>query len=502
MLLYLRRLQNKSCIFREIFESKNVVNKKIVVDFSSPNIAKQFHVGNLRSTLVGNFFCKINVLAGNQVASVNYLGDWGTQFGLLASYWSHSELYEKYHQIESTASLSIKLRLIQKAYVEAVARAKQEPEFYNEATSLLKSMETALISNDSSAESLKLWTEIRKVSVDYLEEFYKGLGIKFDSWDCESDHVAAASKLVDDLIAEGKVKQTPDGIWIIRDENVGGYSVLRKSDNTTLYLSREVACAINRDKIHEADEYVYVVDRAQARHFQHLKHILGLMNRSDLADKILHLGFGRVIGMSTRLGKVETTEQILIDGDRQAEKFIRKSATMKVSDEEIPAVARELAETALFINDMKRNKNQEYMFYFKDLFKQKGLFAIQEKYARITSLIENNQDLILELERAKNSETDWSRIQIDPEQSIRQLCQCLYELDASLYTSFLSSETSPLLSYMARLASRIGTAMHTARVKDEPDKKLALGRLMVFVASRNVLEEGIELLGLKPLNRL
>ncbi|CAD5216471.1 unnamed protein product [Bursaphelenchus xylophilus] len=503
MLLYLRRLQNRNSVFKQIFESKNIKNRKIVVDYSSPNIAKQFHVGNLRSTLVGSFFCRINRLAGNQVVSINYLGDWGAQFGLLAAHWPESELRVKFNELPPEATLSARLELLQKAYVEAVQRAKQDRNFQREtAAVLLGEMEKALIDNDRQSPSLALWFAIRKLSLQYLEEFYNKLGISFDVYDAESEHVAAATKLVDRLITEGIVTHTADGLWVIRESGGHGYSVLRKSDGSTLYLSRELAATLHRDEVHQADEYVYVVDRAQSGHFHHLQHLLEVVKREDLAKRITHLGFGRVVGMSTRLGKCETVEQILVDGDHQAVKFLQKSPTMKISEEELPKVARELAETALFINDMKRNKAQEYTFNFKEIFKQKGMFAIQEKYSRLTSLIENNADLMIELERAKESESLWNQTKLDPEQNIRLLCQCLYELDASLFSCFSSSETAPLLAYLSRLASRIGPAMTTARVMDEQDRKLALGRLIAFVASRNVLEEGLELLGLKPLPRL
>lgn len=219
---------------------------------------------------------------------------------------------------------------------------------------------------------------------------------------------------------------------------------------------------------------------------------------------------------------METVEQILVDGDKEATKFINRSKTIRVSEEEVPEVARELAESALFINDLKRNKHQEYTFNFKEIFRANSPFAVhvsiiyifgpflqevlkclfQEKYTRLSSLIEKNEDVVAALSKIMESEYDSSNLKLDDEPNMRLLCQCLYELDAAIFSSYQTKETAPIFSYLTRLASRVGSAMATARVKDEPNKDLAIARMMVFVAARNVLEEGLQLLGLKPLPRL
>lgn len=212
---------------------------------------------------------------------------------------------------------------------------------------------------------------------------------------------------------------------------------------------------------------------------------------------------------------METVEQVLEDGAEEAEKYIRKSKTMKVTEEEIPEAKRELAEAALVNNDLKRHRTTNYAFYadkaFRDseksFYLQVGIFPldsinhqVQEKYARLCSLIDKNAEVAEELTR--RLQTDMSELNLETDVSARALFQCLYELDGSIYSSYSLSESCPLVNYLSRLCSRVGSAVSELRVKEAPNQQVALNRLLLFVAARNVMKEGFDLVGIKPLTRI
>ncbi|KAI6196780.1 Arginyl-tRNA synthetase [Aphelenchoides besseyi] len=512
MILYLRHLaRGGGDVLAQILRRKVPTQKRLVVDYSSPNIAKHFHVGNLRSTIVGEFFCKINRLAGNEVKSVNYLGDWGTQFALLAAYWPNSKAKIEFDSLSSNSSVRERLLPLMNGYVEAFEFAENNPDFRSQVTnSYLAEMENALIDGRDNNSALKLWREFRQLSCDYLDQFYANMKISFDHWDAESYHVPAARRMMEELIQTNQATLTKDGLWIVRDKVTDSYSVLRRSNESTLYLSRELAATLARDERFNADSYVYVVDLAQTSHFVHLKHLLKVVKREDLADKIVHLQFGRVIGMSTRRKRVELVEEVLDEGVKHAEKYIRKSKTMRVPEDEVSETCQELAEAALFINEFKRNKASNYTFFIDEAFQQKSRsfflhasfqsYYSLEKYAKLCSLIENNSDLKAELRQRLDS--DMSDLRIETDSCSRGMIQCLYELDGALFTSYSTSEASALLAYLHRLGSCVGSAISKLQLRHEPNRDVALNRMLLFMAAKNVMEEMFYLIGLKPLKRI
>ncbi|KAI6184244.1 Arginyl-tRNA synthetase [Aphelenchoides bicaudatus] len=503
MILYLRRLGRGGNVFGELLKQKISTRKRIVVDFSSPNIAKQFHIGNLRSTLIGEFFCKLNRIVGNEVIALNYLGDWGTQMALLTAHWPNSEAKKQFEEMPPDAKLADRLLPLMDCYVEAYSLCDKNPLIRKEqAIQLLDKMEDALVSKRMDDPSLAIWSQMRKLSVDYLTDFYKRLGINFDVWDAESYYVAEARRLARSFIDEGRVATTVEGLKVVHDREVGGYFIVGKSSsNSSLYLTRELAATIARHDRFNADSYVYVVDNEQARHFRHLGTFLNLHGRDDISSKIHHVGFGRVVGFSTRKGVVKLVDSLLEEGVDAAEKYIKQSATIKVTDEELPEVCKELSEAGLVLSDLQRHRNTNYTFGFEKIFKKHTrMFYLHEKYARLCSLIDNNADLLQELD--KRLQTDMSNLSLETDPTARVLFQCLYELDGSLYTAFTTTESSPLINYLIRLCDCLGPAVSELRLKNEPNRQVALNRLLLFVAAKNVMTEGFQLLGMRPLSRI
>lgn len=268
--------------------------KKIVIDFSSPNIAKPFHVGHLRSTIIGNFIANINKYYNNNVTKINYLGDWGTQFGFLQ--------YGLKQKNVTLNNLNDPIKTLYEVYVEANKLAQVDENVSIAAKKYFSDIEHGKTNLDS-------WKKIRDITIKELENVYQRLGIKFNEYHWESDYNGKAIKGVLDKLQEHNIMtsdSTGKKIAKVNDRNV----TVLKSDDSTLYLSRDIAALLDRYDRYKFDKMLYVVDNSQTDHFVAVFDIVGKLNKSA-AECSKHIKFGRIKGMSTRSGNVIFLNDIL-----------------------------------------------------------------------------------------------------------------------------------------------------------------------------------------------
>lgn len=271
--------------------------ENIIVEYSSPNIAKPFHIGHLRSTIIGNFLANVFSTYGHNVTRINYLGDWGTQFGYLKLGMDMSGLSD-----EEVAKDPIKHLF--HAYVQANRIAESDPEFAAKAREVFSQMENGKVPD------LESWQQYREYTVKEMERVYGRLGVKFDVYAWESDYrKVKILKQLDLLRKSGFLQVEPDGKeTFVLNEKVR--RPLLKSDGSTLYLSRDVAAVIDRQERYKFDRMYYVAGNEQFQHFDSLFAIakkIGVRN----ADKLYHVKFGKVEKMSTRRGNVVFLSDIL-----------------------------------------------------------------------------------------------------------------------------------------------------------------------------------------------
>lgn len=269
--------------------------KKIVIDFSSPNIAKPFHAGHLRSTIIGNFIANINKHFNNKVTKINYLGDWGTQFGLL-------QYGLKSKNIDADKLSDNPVKILYEAYVYANQAAKQDETVHEKAKKYFSDIEQGKV-------DLENWKKIREHTVQELENVYKRLGIQFDAYHWESDYNYLAIKDLMTSLEFQKIVTTDDTGKKVAKINNKDVTVL-KSDNATLYLSRDIAALLDRYKKYNFDKMLYVVDNAQTDHFNAVFDIVKNINKK-CSEGCDHIKFGRIKGMSTRTGNVVFLNDIL-----------------------------------------------------------------------------------------------------------------------------------------------------------------------------------------------
>lgn len=274
----------------------NFKPKKLVVEYSSPNVAKPFHFGHLRSTIIGNFISNLNLFLRNKVTRLNYLGDWGTQFGFIKL---------GVEDLKYTPEIIQKdpVKLLYQCYVHANKLAENDPKILEKARAEFTKLE------NGSEEDLKHWKNYMSYTKNELQNTYSRLGVVFDEYNYESDYGAKEVKdILEVLRKKNIIQKEKDGkeVAIIDDRKV---SVV-KSDNTTLYLTRDIAAAIDRFKKYDFDRMYYVVENGQNDHFHALKRIL---NRMDMpwAHRLTHVKFGRIHGMSTRKGTAVFLKDIL-----------------------------------------------------------------------------------------------------------------------------------------------------------------------------------------------
>jgi arginyl-tRNA synthetase len=339
--------------------------KRIIVEFSSPNIAKPFHAGHLRSTIIGGFISNLYAGAGWEVIRINYLGDWGKQYGLLAlgfeKYGSEealtadpiNHLYEIYVRINKDLTA-------EKEEIEALEKAgKDASELKNEgldeqARRYFKKM------TDGDEKALAQWKHFRDLSIVRYKETYARLNIHFDEYSGESQVPQAAMDTAAKRLADMKISEESEGALIIDfQKHVPGKAgkslekpVIRKRDGTALYLTRDISELLGRDEKYHFDHMIYVVATAQDLHLKQLFKIIELMGYPETAKRVQHINFGLVLGMSTRKGTVKFLDDILRDVGEKMHEVMRKNEDKYSQVEDPDATSDILGISSVMVQDM------------------------------------------------------------------------------------------------------------------------------------------------------
>lgn len=282
---------NQYCLVNESMEN-------IIVEYSSPNIAKPFHIGHLRSTIIGNYIANVLAAFGHNVIRINYLGDWGTQFGYL-------KLGMDMSNVSQEEFVKDPIKHLFQAYVKANKAGESDPSIAQKARAIFNRMEI------SESSYLDEWNRYREITVKEMETLYARLGVKFDIYSWESDYRKAnILKELDSIEKLGFLQTEQDGkksFIVCGDEKP---VTLLKSDGSTLYLTRDIAAIIDRQKRFQFNRMYYVAGNEQNLHFQTLFKIVQLLGVQN-TEQLYHMKFGKVEKMSTRKGNVVFLSDIL-----------------------------------------------------------------------------------------------------------------------------------------------------------------------------------------------
>lgn len=349
--------------------------KTIVIDFSSPNIAKPFHVGHLRSTVIGNALYRIHRFLGYDCVGINHLGDWGTQFGKLITAY---KLWGDERQVEEGG-----IEELMRLYVKFHDEAEAKPELEDEARAWFVKLERG------DAESLELWRWFKDISYKEFNRIYDLLGVEFDSDAGESFYNDKMGVVVEELKEKGLLEED-QGAYLVRldDYNMAPALILKK-DGATLYHTRDIAAALYRHKTYGFDKAIYVTDYAQNLHFQQWFKVIDLMGY-EWADRLVHVQFGRVnlegVKFSTRKGNVVLLEELLRQAiDKTRDIIESKNPSLENKDE----IARQVGVGAIIFNDLSNNRIKDISFSWKDVLNFEGESGpyVQYTYARARSVL-------------------------------------------------------------------------------------------------------------------
>lgn len=455
--------------------------KPVIVEFSSPNIAKPFHIGHIRSTVIGN---SINLLwdaMGYKVTRINHLGDYGTQFGKMIVAYRH------WGNEEDVRREPIKTLL--HYYTKFHEEAENDPSLDDEARETFAKLE------QGGKEETELWQWFRDESLKEFTRVYDMLGIEYDSYAGESFYSDKMPAVVQELKDKNLLVES-NGAEIVDLEPYGlTPAPILKSDGSTLYITRDLACAKYRKATYDFYKNIYVVASQQNLHFQQLKKILELMGYEWSKD-IVHVPFGLVSleegTMSTRAGRVVFLEDVLNRAIEETREIIREKG---VATDNIEETAKQVGVGAVVFNELSNNRIKDYVFSWKQVLDFNGETGpyVQYTYARCASILRNAGDDANDL-----SGFDPSYI---TGEAAYTLAKEIYALRDVIIEAGEKYEPSILTRHIVDMAQAFNKFYHDEHILTD-DKEERKAKLALVVAAKTAIRNGLRLLGMEAPERM
>ncbi len=453
--------------------------KTIVVDFSSPNIAKPFGIAHIRSTVIGNAICNLYSKLGYKLVRINHLGDWGTQFGKLIV------AYQKWGDVSLLESEGIN-HLVQ-IYIRFSELEETDCNLAIEARAWFKKLE------DNDVEAKALWQRFREISIDEFEKYYKELGIKFDFVQGEAFY----NDQLDSTLAYVKKRipvEISDGAVIInlKDSGISTPVMLRKSDGASTYDLRDIAAALYRVQTFKPEKLIYVVDERQSLHFKQLFAVLNMLG--EPLHEFVHVSFGKMtyegVAMSTRHGNFVPLREVMEKAVNMALKIIKEKNPELENKEE---VAKMIGVGALIFEDLTNDRMRDIEFKWEKALNFDGDTGayLQYTYARICSIERKAQTKI-------DKNVDFALIQ----QSIEvEVIKLLKNFPSRVIEAAEAYKPNIIANYLISVAQAFNK-FYTQCPVIKVDPSLRNARLLIVECVRIVLESGLSLLGIKAPHRL
>ena len=454
--------------------------KRVIVEYSSPNIAKPFHIGHIRSTVIGHSIAKIYDALGYDVFRINHLGDYGTQFGKMIV------AYRKWGNEDEVKNAPIKSLL--SYYVKFHQEADKDPSLEDEARETFTKLE-----HGEKAE-VELWQWFREESLKEFNRVYGMLGISFDSYNGESFYSDKMPAVLEELKAKNLLKES-QGAQIVDLEEYGMTpALITKSDGSSLYITRDLAAAFYRKKTYDFVKCIYVVASQQNLHFQQWFKVLELMGYDWYKDCV-HIPFGLVSmedgTMSTRDGRVVFLEDVL---NKAVEKTKEIVLEKNVNTENVDETAAMVGIGAVMFNELSNSRIKDYVFNWDKVLNFDGETGpyVQYTHARAASVLRNAN---FDFESAKKSldSVDFSFVTGD---SAYELIKLLYRFPDAVIKAGEEYEPSVVTRHIIDVAQAFNKFYHDEHiiVEDEKEKQ---AKLILTWAAKQTLKNGLALLGIK-----
>lgn len=490
---YADRIATGTAILKEIEARKSEygtspdTGKTVIVDYSSPNIGKQLAFHHLRSTMIGHALDKCYRAAGWQVQAINHLGDWGTAFGKLNVMYLRSGLTDSE---EDLASLD--LPQLNKMYVEFGHLAQSEPELEDQAREAFARME------QGDELHLKLWRAFREVTLKELKNLYDLMGVSFDHYMGEAffnDHLSQVVDLLNDK--ELLVKSQERDVVMLEEEGMPP-CLIRKSDGSSLYATRDLAAAVYRYETWNFDRCLYVVDNGQGLHF---KQVFKVLEKTgfDWHTGMEHIPFGLILHWnesdrkwskgSSKLGNSNTLREVFEAAQSKILNFINEK-NPALEDKENTAM--QVGISALVFNDLKNRRSIDVKFDWDAALSFEGDTGpyVQNAHVRLCSIMDKVGRTVA------SNQVDFSHLKEDQAQDlIRLLGQLNHKIQAVVNTN----EPYNVTQYCLRLAEASHRFIHHCRVLGSEEEE---ARLFLVQCAQQVMENSMKLIGVNPIRKM
>lgn len=446
-----------------------LTDTKIVMDFSSPNIAKPFSMGHLRATVLGDSLSRILKKNGAEIVGINHVGDWGTQFGkLIVAYkiWGNEKSVER-------DPIKELFELYKKFHIEA----EQNQNLDDEARKAFYELE------NGDSEYLTLWDWFREVSMESFQKLYEQLGISFDYIQGESFYNDRMEDTIK-LLEEKGLLEYDEGAYIIRLKDVPP-ALIKKKDGSSLYITRDLSAMFYREAQFQPDKILYVVGHEQSVHFGQLSQLSKIL---DTKSDIEHIPFGLILTngkkMSTRKGKVVFLENIIEDLKKISFKIIsEKNPNLKQKE----MTAEKIAIGAIKFYDLKNDRMNSYNFNMNDMLKFDGETATYIMYtnSRIQSILRNG--------KLKFEET------FIFEESMWPLLKQLSQYEEDIMDAADRYSPAIICKYVLQLCRLFNSYYAQVRIKDSDNENSKL--LVLYYVSKNI-KDAMQLLGIETVDEM
>jgi len=460
-------------------------NRKVIVEFSSPNIAKPFHIGHIRSTVIGNSIHKIYKFLGYDTVRINHLGDYGTQFGKMIV------AYRRWGNEEDVTREPIKTLL--SYYVKFHEEAEKDPALEDEAREVFTKLE------NGEPEETRLWQWFRDESLKEFNRVYEMLGIEFDSYAGESFYSDKMDRILSMLKEKGLLKES-EGAQIVDLEEYGmSPALITKKDGSSLYITRDIAAAVYRKEHYDFYKNLYVVASQQNLHFQQWIKIIELLG-FDWAKDCVHIPFGLVSleegTMSTRHGRVVFLEEVLKRAVEQTKEIILEK---NVNTDNVEVPARQVGIGAVIFQELSNNRIKDYVFSWDKILNFDGETGpyVQYTHARASSVLRNGGDSTAQAVAAAGS-ADMSYITGDSAYELTKLISRFPEIVLEAGEKY---EPSIITRHIVDIAQGFNKFYHDEHilVDNEEEKK---AKLLLVYAAKQTIRNGLLLLGMEAPERM
>ena len=454
-------------------------DKSIVIDFSSPNIAKPFHIGHIRTTVIGNALYKIYDSQGYNVVRINHLGDYGTQFGKLIvafKLWGDKETVE-----------SNPIPELLKLYIRFHDEAEKHPEMEDEARAWFTKLE------NGDKEAKELWQWFRDESLKEFARVYDLLDIEFDSYNGESFYSDKMDRIINIIKDKGILKQSEGTNIVDLEEYNMPPALITKNDGSTLYMTRDLAAALYRKENYDFEKCIYVVGSQQSLHFQQLFKVLELVG-FEWAKDMIHVPFGMVAleegTMSTRKGRVVFLEDVLKQAiEKTKETMLAKNPNALNVDE----IARQVGVGAVVFQELSNSRIKDYTFSWDKTLSFDGETGpyVQYTHARCCAVLRKaNEEVTTDINYELLNNEDSSEV-----------LKVIGSFNKAIITSLRKNEPHIITRFVLDLAQAFNKFYHDNPILVD-DLELRKSRLALVLATRQTLENGLNLLGIKAPERM